>query len=972
LLTYILKNLILQNNIDNMKIINFSTFKGFVLSILIMVLENSSEAQVISGAIPDASSARVYSKVTTATASTALVKGISSDTLKNVYFTVVGGGGGGATGASSAPGGGGGGAVMNFSTSGNNISASITYSVGAGGLAGSAGNASTIAYGTTSVTASGGSGGLSPTANNAASGGAGGSSSAVNITGSFGAAGTGTNSVIGSSKTAGGGGGAGSGSNGSTVANSGSSAASATGGNGAAAVTFTAADGISSVFGAGGGGGASGGGSSGGVGTGGGGTGNVASNIGGAGGAGTGGGGGGGGGVGGTGGAGGSGCVIISCDCYDLYSGTASYFCSGNGSSGNGSHTNGVTTKMTGTVSLAAGSWGNGTEDVYLYDCALTITSGNFSCKNLYLYGTSTISITTGGVTCNTLFCTTTSLTIPTALSYTNLYILGWNTSTNSAANITVTLPANTTVTDLYVYTGSKLNLNGNILTATNIKSSYPNGQFSTLSNANSGQGVIVGSASSAIVINTSGSGTIYMDPTNESTKTLKYLKLSSGASLTLGDGLVIYGGSANTGGDVELGSSSTLTTGGFLTLRYNITSDVHPIIGGLAGISGNVNYEDYFVAGYKAYRQIGSILSGSGLPLSQMTDDFDLYGNATSGTSGPGNNADGLYLSSTSSSPTTPNSIFLYQENASPKWVPFSYTSGTPNYVPRGLGCMFFMRPSTSGATGNYNSQLMDYTGAINSTDFTLLSGTLKYSGSSISNTSGSSNGYNLLANPYAAYLNINEFLETDNQHLDLVIYKYDKASKTYSTYVRKSGSTGNSAAWQKSGITTKDYNQFIDPGDAFWVKLNTTSTTTVVYKISQTATSKSGNSIVRGNKMELDSQSYAALGVSMKLMSDSLFGDGVTLFNGNTGGNTTVDTRNGDAYDFISNCNDLSIVGWNNESLSVKSLNNNSSWIVPLKVSTCAIGKGVFVFDIDYNKPGLESTFSLFDKWLNKKTRN
>jgi len=926
-----------------MKILNLTRSRSLLLISLIMLGSNSIEAQVINGQSLTRSGSgatrRIISTNTTTTAS--ISKLYASDTLKNVHYTLIGGGGGGASGI--ALGGGGGGQIQNMVTPGTNVvTAFSSLSLAGSAAAATAGASTTVTFNGTTITALGGAAGVSTASvatGSSGSGNAGGTNSALTGSGGYGGGGGGGSGGLGNSGT----------NNGLTGANG-----SGTGGIGGIGTTPTIADGSNTfTFAYGGGGGGSGkagsgagsvsalsgGGGAGGYNSAGG---NGTNNSGGGGGGGT------------TGGTGGSGLIIISCsNTEDRVTGNTLTAADGNTNIAN--HVTGDPIKIYNTTTTTFAINDN-TADVFIEDCAL-VMSGSITCRNLYINGTSTIAFSGGGsLTCNTVFYSGVGGTIPTALSYTNLYILGLNTSTSSVANITVTLPADKTVTNLYVYSGSKLNLNGKTLTVTNIKSSYGNGQFSALSAANSGQGVMVGSANSIVVINTSGSGTLYMDQTSESTKTLKYLKLNSGAALTLGNDLVIYGGSGNTTGDVELvqTSPSTLTTGGFLTLRYNVTSDIPAIIGGLEGISGNVNYEDCFVSGYRAYRQTGSILSG-GLPVSQMLDDFDLYA-TSNGTS----NADGFLTASTAATP----SLFLYNETLSPKWNPF-LMANSGQVIPRGLGCMFFMRPTGSGTGGNYNAQLLDYTGAINNANFTLGAGTLKYSGSSITST----NGYNLITNPYAAYLNINDFLETDNNHLDLVVYKYEKASKNYSTYVRKSGSSGASAPWQKSGITATDYNQFIDPGDAFWVKLNTTSTTTLVYNLTRLSTTKSGNNIVRGNKMELDSQSYASLGVSMKLNSDSLFVDGVTLFNGNTGGNTNVDTRNGDAYDLISNCNDLSIVGWNNEFLSVKSLNNNSNWIVPLKVSTCAKGKGVFLFDIDYNKPGLESTFSLFDKWLNKK---
>lgn len=534
--------------------------------------------------------------------------------------------------------------------------------------------------------------------------------------------------------------------------------------------------------------------------------------------------------------------------------------------------------------------------------------------------------------------------TILTGFTFDNLTLSNSSSTNTLAASAAITVSGTLTITNVNMY----LILNGGALTV----------------NTFAGNGALTGSSTSVVIYNGT-SSTMLMNQTNDlSSNRLKYLKLNSGASLTLGNKLVVYGGSGNSGGDIELirtPSASTLTTAGFLTLKHIGGSSGHPIIGGLASISGSVSVEDYFESGSRTYRQAGSVLSG-GLPVNQITDDFDLY------ATNPGvTDANGFLLSTAG---VTNPSLLIYNEASSPKWVPI-VMSNPVSTLAAGKGFAFFMRPAGSGASGNYNDQYFDYSGNINNSDLTLGS-ILTYSGTSgISST----NGYNLLANPYCSYLDLNQFF-LDNTHLDPVIYKLNKFNRGHESYGLKSGvSLGLGAKWNKTSNVGLDLDAYIDPGDAFFVKLKTTSggaapsSTSVVFKLAQVATSistKIGG--IGQNKMEIDSNSYSALTVTMKFMNDSINMDAVKLVNSSVGGNEVVNTSLWDIYDMRSTCNELSLVSVNNDMLAVKTLNSNKNWIVPMNVATCSKGKCYFDFNIDYNKPGMEATFELYDKYLKK----
>jgi len=861
----------------------------------------------------------------------------SADTLKNIFYTVVGGGGGG--GRNATYGGGGGGGVAIGHTAGTNfVGNPSSISIGSGGatgLNGAAGNSSSITLGTT-ITATGGGGGIGNVNQTT------GSSGTPTGTTGAGANSGGTNSAKAGSNDGGGGGG-GSGVNASGANGVAVNPSTGTGGAGGAGRTITNLLAVSGTITYGGGGGG-GGTSSGGVGgSGGGGAGSVTSAT--AGSANT--GGGGGGGVTSSGG-GGSGIVVLSFDAWDIYDDVQAsnkwIYANGTGL-GTGSRTAGLPIKIfpngANTISVTSAFINDVNADVYIEGAALNIgAGGSIVCRNLYVNNGGAITTSsTGSLTVNNTFFAGATQTLPSA-TYNNIYC--------TLATGTVTLGANTTVTGTLELTNAAaiLDLNGKSLIVS---------KFGT------GTGKLKGSSTSRMYITGSAAGTFYMDQTTPLTSNrLKYLGLASNATATIGNALVIYADTAYSG-ILELKSSSALTTGtpALLTLAYNSTLDLQGIIGGLGlgTITGSINFEDCFTSGFRAYRQAGHVLS-TDLSVSQLTDDFDLYAMNPTSLSNP----DGFQIANGSS---TVNSLFLYKEDVSSgsKWVPYVVT-GNSQTLPVGRGFMFFMRPAGSGASGNYNAQIFDYSGTPNNGN---VSASLTYSGSSISST----NGYNLLANPYSAYLNLNDFFASaSNAHLTATVYKYDKSAKNYTTFAPQGASSGRTKKWRKSGSST-DLDYHLDPGDVFWVKMNTTTPLTASFTTSMTGVSREiVDKIDKTNKMEIDSTAYTILDVNFKVSTDSFFSDGVTITCSAFGGDLRTNTRQGDVYDMVAGCKNLSVTVPSGELLSFKSINNSNDWLLPLQINSCATTKGVLTFDINYNKPGLETEFWLIDKFTNKNT--
>ncbi len=844
------------------------------------------------------------------------VAGLDSVGLSAMYYTIVGGGGGGATGTS--PIGGGGGEVVNLNAPGVNYRStqSITVTIGAGGAAGATGNPSSISF-----TNSGGAA-VSLAANGGNSNGstlAMGSSRAsdttspvtfgpgtsVTTSGSYGYGGGAGNSSLGGNGTSNTGG---NGGRGRSVLNAenvrvtyggggggcGKNTLGSGGSGGGGAARSTAnTNGISGTVNSGGGGGAADGGGS------------------------------------AVGGSGGSGVVIVSYEGFDYFSGTApgawTYL-----NAPTNTHTAGAAVKFFTSTTLGASSWGS--DDIYVKSGVTLTVNGAVTCRNLYCDG-SIVLAAGGSITVNNTFFANASQTLPTTATIKNLQILG--------ASNTTTLGGNTTLTGiLTLASGNKLDISS----------------FTLSVNAFSGTGTIKGGSSSRIYITGPTAGTFYMDQTTDlTTNRLKYLGLASSATATLGNRLVVYGDTSYSG-VVDLRTSSVLTTNttstdaARLVFKYNITDDRHGNIGYNGGsISGEAMVEDYFPAAtVRGYRQLGHTLDSS-MSLNQLTDDLDLYGTMGSGIAsgrGASGNRDGLIAATA----TAKNSIFLYDEKSSSgsKWIPFTTSSSTNNVIPFATGAMYVMRPSGTGEAGSYNAQLIDFEGQL---VFGSKSVTCKL------NSSLTTPGFNLLANPYQTCLNFDEFLSTNNNKLTTTGFKkYNKETKNYIDHT-KSGST-----WVKGGTTITKPN--LHPGDAFWVQVKTDG---VVLNFTEAMTTNDPVSDVsKGNKMEVDSTLYNTLLMKLSSSQDSTIGDEIVLLNASWG--KSLSFSNGDMYNANGTCIDLSVEGADQEKISFKTLPIANDCIIPCFVTACASGAYTFNFDINYNKPVEAITYRLLDKFTGK----
>lgn len=134
-----------------------------------------------------------------------------------------------------------------------------------------------------------------------------------------------------------------------------------------------------------------------------------------------------------------------------------------------------------------------------------------------------------------------------------------------------------------------------------------------TLNGAVSGTGTISGSVTASLQLNAA-AGTLYFTGSGTGNY-LKNFSISTGASASLGNALIIAGGnSLHNEGILTVSGTGVLTTNGFLTIQSNAFGTASIAAGRVAGgyIAGDVTVERYIPANSnKAWRMLASNTSG-------------------------------------------------------------------------------------------------------------------------------------------------------------------------------------------------------------------------------------------------------------------------------------------------------------------------------------------------------------------------
>ncbi len=328
---------------------------------------------------------------------------------------------------------------------------------------------------------------------------------------------------------------------------------------------------------------------------------------------------------------------------------------------------------------------------------------------------------------------------------------------------------------------------------------------------SSSATGKIKGSNSVNLLIGgTSTSGTYYFDQTTlGTTNVLKNLTISGAASATLGNALNIAGGSNP--GTVIVGSGSTLTTGGFLTLKSDSNGTAN--VGTSNGtISGNLTAERYIPANGRRYRFLSSpVVGGSSLQWRDNAGNTNGRGILITGT--------GTVDASTTNQP----SAFYYDEtnttgdiNDVAKWLTIDGSSSLTN----GKGYRVFVRGDRSISLTTINSVNNATTIWVNGTYPT---GTITLP---VSYTSSGAAGWNLVGNPYPCNIDWNAASGWTKTNLNDQIAIYRPISNSYAYYT----TTGN--------VSTNNGSNIIGSGQAFWVKASDAPTLTCSEAIKTTST--------------------------------------------------------------------------------------------------------------------------------------
>ena len=369
----------------------------------------------------------------------------------------------------------------------------------------------------------------------------------------------------------------------------------------------------------------------------------------------------------------------------------------------------------------------------------------------------------------------------------------------NQTGAAAVTLAGNLSVNGSLTQTSGKLTLGAFTLT---MNGGYQGDATNSL----------VGSASSNLTT-TGTTGTLYFDQTSPgTTNIIKNLTLSSGTA-TLGNTLNITAGSSS--GTVIVASGATLNTGDFLTLKSDANGTAS--VGNSAGtISGNVTVERCIPSGKRAFR----LLSPAVTTTTFISGNWQGQTHITGGLG-----ATGLGFDATE---TNNPSMYTYDNQAAQGvsgWTPILNTNAT-NLI-AGVGYRVLIRGDKTPANIT-SASANDMNAAITlSATGTLKTGTVPLSSSStpsINNTTNSvTNGYSLVGNPYQSAVDWNAVTKTD---IDVTYWAWDPnmgTSTQRGRYVSFNGSTNS--VLDGAGSPLSYVGQFIQPGQAFFVK-NTGST--------------------------------------------------------------------------------------------------------------------------------------------------
>lgn len=459
-----------------------------------------------------------------------------------------------------------------------------------------------------------------------------------------------------------------------------------------------------------------------------------------------------------------------------------------------------------------------------------TFTSGGTisNTVNFEVASTATLDMGTSVISGTGYFTLPAAATIKTAnatgiagsitVSGTKTFSSAANYEFNGAATgtFTTTLTANT-VNNLTINNSAGVALSQNLAVAGTL--TQTSGKLAIGANTLTLNGTYVGDATNSLTggstsnLTTSGTtGTLYFDQTTPgTTNALKNLTLSSGTA-TFGNALNITAGSSS--GTVTVGSGASLATGGFLTLKSDALGTAS--VGNSAGtITGNVTVERFIPFGKRAFR----FLTPSVTTTSSIYTNWQIGGATTAGIgthiTGSTTVADGFDVT-TSGNP----SMFTYENNVASGtgWLAIPNTNATA--LTAGMGYRTLVRGDRNVNISVASTDDMNVATTLSATG-TLKVGNVDFDGTTTpalnSTANPTTNGYSLIGNPYASPV---DWELVTKSNVEDSYYAWDPNMGTTAErgrYVAYSASTHQAT---NSGTGNSSVNQFIQPGQAFFVK--------------------------------------------------------------------------------------------------------------------------------------------------------
>jgi len=396
-----------------------------------------------------------------------------------------------------------------------------------------------------------------------------------------------------------------------------------------------------------------------------------------------------------------------------------------------------------------------------------------------------------------------------------------WN-STNGAGYPTDVTLANGTTLDLSA---------GGTATARSIAGALTIGGSSTLDMDDMSAALTVGNGATvngALTLGSAAGGDLIVsggDLTVDGTLTAngRTVTLSGSSAQTLGgtvSSLSLGGLTVDNANGVTLGTeitlsklltltSGTLTSNGNLTLQSTASGTAAVAGSGNGTVSGDVTMERY--VGFPDDASNNSHWRFLASPLSVMLDDAGTAGNSDNLLSNVWTQATGSGANAQVSAGNA--TIFTYAEDTNVSsglaegWTDVADLNASS--ITPGDGYLTFLFENNRSAGPDGFPVTLSVTGSLpaNETNGSNAAPTLTFTDDDDSNAQ---NGWNLMANPFAAPLDWESVVNNGLDQLDKTIYVWDPSAGQYATYTADGGGTG--------GAGTQD--QYIAPFQVFFVK--------------------------------------------------------------------------------------------------------------------------------------------------------